>query len=151
MAALKPGVVIKPLSSRPAPIAATGRLIAKSSRTFFGLRCCWRFCNTIRGAHCCDIVKDQSIKPNGNDINDDQNWDNNAPLIGKFIGNLPDSINRQVSGDQRENKAPDGGWIQRADALKRQSFSHQFPMAMVVVRERDKTPLDREGYPQDQL
>lgn len=127
-----------------------GRLIAESSCTFFGLRLCWRFCNTIRGAHCCDVVKDQSIKPNGDDIDDDQNWDNDAPFIGKFIGNLPDSIDRQVSGDQRENKAPDGGWIQRADALEQQSVSHQRSMIGLVMGDGVKTSLDREDYPQGQ-
>lgn len=132
-------------------MAAMGRLIAKSSCTFFGLRFCWRFCNTIRRDVCCDVVKDQSIKPNGDDINDDQNWDNDAPFIGKFIGDLPDPIDRQVSGDQRENKAPDGGWIQRAEVLEQQSVSHQSPIVEVVlVGEKVRTSLRREDYRQAQ-
>jgi len=150
VAASKRGIVIQPLSSRPAPIAAMGRLIAKSSCTFFRLRFCWRLCNSIRRAHCCDVVKDQSVKPNGDDINDDQNWDNDPPFIGKFIGNLPHPIDRQVSSDQRENKAPDGGWIQRTNALEQQTVSHQCSMIGLVMGDDVKTFLDREGYPLDQ-
>ena len=57
-------------------------------------------------------LEKNTIQPHRDDVNHDQNWNKDKPLILKFIGKLLNSKDRQVSGDQSEDKSANAGGIQ---------------------------------------
>ena len=61
------------------------------------------------------IFEKDPIEPDGDDVNNDQDWDQNKPLILKLVGNLLNSKDRQVSRDQSEDESAKAGGIQGSE------------------------------------
>ena len=61
------------------------------------------------------IFENKTIQPDGDDVNNDQDWDQNKPLILKLVGKLLNPEDRQVAGDQSENKSANAGGIQGSE------------------------------------
>ena len=61
------------------------------------------------------IFEKDPIQPDGDDVNNDQDWDQNKPLILKLVGNLLNPKDRQVSRDQSEDESAKAGGIQGSE------------------------------------